>query len=485
MEKSMKKLVLVALAAVAMVGMSASESFAQVFNISWRMEDGSTMLELNAAPKEPTEKAVIITVNTDVGASYNVRHLINITNRDTGATLGENLVVRTKSDRNAVGTIYPQTSNTSASVFDQIYQSNPAGDSYEFSLVYGVVDPKPGIYSGTIMFVLSPEGSAVDQKTVTLNVSINAAGKLPQAMVNLSLEDGGSEMAIRTSPAAVLASQGYSGIKAASDEESQKRVKIAIENGFTSQFYITQTLAKAPVGRDLQELDYKKLYFEVQGVDIGKTMAIMPTPLSMNEQTIYISGESGQADEVFYIAYGVNDLKLKAGLYKGGLIKYKVHYQGEEFDLGDQGNLEFSAEQPTVFTLNVAPDQGKISFDIEPFAQQQESKVAFKVTSNVGSYKVYQRVLQPLANESKENSGVKMPPEYFTLKAKGAEGKEPKGKFGIKDKQQVAEGSTVLYSSDPDGSSAEFTITYTIDCVESVPAGTYRSKVVYDLLQDN
>lgn len=465
MEKKMRNAVVALLALAVAVGAWVNVSFAdETFNVTFAMDDGSRLLELRQ--DGPAEKAVNITITSGLAKQYVVRQAVDV-KKDDGVTLGNNFTVRAFMGTNALGHLYLDSSDRPVSSIADLYISTPAGDPDTFTLIYGIKQPQdldPGIYSGTIKFIMTPTDSTQAPVFVDLNVTVNineepsGSGK---PWIEIKASDGGAN-SISLNPD----KQG----KGAKDFIVNRNRK------FSGPFVIKQVLVKTPQNEAFENLDPRKLEFEVKDAGKDRTTAIMPTPLSENEQVIYTSGPGGEADESFGITYGTGDLSEQGpGTYKSG-IRLRLYYNNKEYDLA---LLDLAVEKESIFALNVKLDQNKIKFDIKPDNQPQDSEVFFTVKSNRGNkFQVSQRVLQPLTNQDPENYGAIMPVEYFTMRAKSD---KVKGKFAVSGGQKVD--STPLYSSDAKGSSADFSIIYTINC-KDVPPGKYTGRIVFDLIEN-
>jgi hypothetical protein len=352
------------------------------------------------------------------------------------------------------------------SSIDRLYTSSAQGASAEFILVYilNLNEEFPqGIYRGRIKFILEPIESGESPHYAFLNVLVEVR------------ESGETKPKIEITPVS-----GLSTIYLNSRKEQKQAfdVEVKINKDFKQKITLYQVLVEQPRSVETGEsLDYGVLSYQVSPTNIGINEASSLTKFSSGRMDLYTSEATGRTARDFIITYSLGDLsKNKAGIYKGR-IYYYLESLGKSELIGELG-LEIENER--IFELVVVPQdqQTAIEFrNLKPQESPQRNEVIIEIKTNLGKpYQVNQNVFSELT--SKEGNII--PFKYFTITL---ESLDTKGNLKILGKQPLRKGDTVLFISDPQGSSDKFKIIYELSTDWDIKAGDYSTRISYSLLE--
>lgn len=465
MEMNMMKRFLAAAAFVLAAVFSVSPVYAAAFDLSYSLVNGGSRLELSP---DNAYKGVQVTATSNAGTRYQIiqRLMQPLQSRDNPSSIIRgNFVVRGLIGSNKFGDFRIPSNDAPVSSSDTVlYYSSAAGNSDNFTLVYGITQTEklePGYYYGRIAYVLMPIKSTASQVVKILDVYVNISADSGQKpTIEVSTVEGGS--VIRLNPAR--------------EGMQSKDVTFKINGKFRKQFNIIQAVPRPLESPEGNRLDYDKVQFVARNVKKGTGMT-MASAISMNMQTVYSSRPNGESDDSFVINYTLGALDgQKAGKFRSG-VQYMLDYNGRQDKL-DTFDLEVENER--VFNLEITPGDQKYSIefpDVKPIDPPKKSEVLIEVTSNIG--KRYQ-VSQEVSSELSSGDGKKIPSKNFTMRAESV---DTKGTFKVTDGQEVKKGGTTLFVSDNKGSSDNFKVVYTLECSNDIIADSYSARVTYTLLE--
>lgn len=435
-----------------------------IFALSYSLTEGGYQLELN--PANPY-KGLNLEVSSNVATRYEViqKILIPLENRDNpGTFIEDNFVVRGIRGINK-GTLHIPPNDIRVRSEEILYTSNTVGDADNFTLVYGLVnieDISPGHYYGKIAFTLQPIGSARSIDIKYLDVYVTK-GEEARAIPRIE----------------IITSTGAKTITLNSQKEGLQTfdVIVKINSSFKNLFSIVQSLVKPLESLEGNRLGERAVNFVVQGAKTG-TAASLVMPLSIQQETLYTSGPSGQADESFIITYSLGDLsKEQAGRYSS-LIQYFLEETGKMRIPLEKLMLEVENERLFELVVNLQDEKGLIEFrNLKPQEGPKKNEVIIEVKTNINQR--YQ-VNQNLYSELTDKEGNIIPKEYFSLRT---ESLDTKGTLKFPDKQPVQKGETVLFISDNNGSPDKFKVIYELTCPADLKAGDYSTRVRYSLAE--
>ncbi len=439
---------------------------AEIFDLSCLLTEGGYRLEFNSAN---LYKGVKVQVNTDVNTRYEViQNIIRpLENREKpGVFLRNNLVVRGVIGTNQYGNLRISTSDIPVRSNESLYVSNTEGGQDSFTLIYGLVNMEnldPGFYSGQISFTLQPIGGSVSTVNRVLDVYVTVSEKT----------DSLPKIEIGTS-------SGTRWVKLNSQKKDMQSFDVLakINGRFNNLFRVIQFLTQPLESKEGNRLDSSAVNFVVKEASKG-TAVDQNTPLSAQQQAIYTSSASGEADSNFVITYSLGDLsQQKAGKYNSR-IQYFLEENGIPVSL-ETLDLEVEIERVFDVALTSENNQSEIKFShVKPGEAIKKSEVIVQINTNLGKqYQLSQNVSSELINKQ----GDKIPIPYFSCRT---ESLATLGSLRFANNQEIKKGDTTLFVSDNKGSPDKFKVIYELSIPknENIQAGDYSTRVTYSLLE--
>jgi len=437
---------------------------ADVFNLTYTLTEGGSVLELN---QPDTFKGVRLQIDSNVSTRYQVvqRVVSPLLSRDNPSqSIKDNFVYRGLRGSNQYGDLRVPVSDSALRNEEIIYVSDASGHADSFTLAYGLVredTAEPGYYSGKIAYTLTPISSVRAPVTLVLDVFVTVSAE----------RKGSPKIEITTS-------LGGTSILLNPGKEDRKTADVAVKiNGnFRKPFSIGQMLARPIESQTGSRLDERKVNFVVRQAKIG-VAENMQNSLGRGMQNIYDSSPSGAADNYFVITYGLGDFSdVVAGRYRTS-IQYWLDEMGKQSNLG---TLELEIESDPVFDIKITPVDQRYAIEFQNVKASEPprvSEVLIEVLSNTGrQYQLNQEVLSELTNKE----GDTVPTRYFTMRT---ESLNTKGKLRMSSFEEVQKGSTVLLISDDRGSADQFKIVYQLESPKDIKAGDYSTKITYSLTE--
>ncbi len=439
---------------------------ADIFDLSYQLTEGGYRLEFNSAN---LYKGVKVEVNTNVNAQYEViqKVLRPLENREKpGVFLTNNFVVRGVIGTNQYGNFRISKSDVPVRNFENLYVSNTAGAQDSFTLIYGINNIEavaPGYYSGQISFTLQPIGTARASFTKNLDVYVSISEPI----------NSSPKIEIKTSTGSKLIP-----LSTKSSNTQSFDVGVNINGKFSNLFEVIHFLQQPLVSREGNQLDSNVVNFMARGATKG-TAVNRNTPLSSQQQAIYTSALSGDADSNFIINYSLGDTsRRKAGQYRSRL-QYFCEENGMPKILE---TLELEVEINRIFevVLTAENNTGVIKFPhVKPGDAARKTDVIVQINSNLGKkYQVNQNVYGELINKE----GRKIPAPYFICRTASY---DTKGRLLFTKAQEIKKGDNALFVSDNAGSSDKFKVIYELALPrnENIEAGDYSTRITYSLLE--
>ncbi|MBI4707122.1 MAG: hypothetical protein HY761_04250, partial [Candidatus Omnitrophica bacterium] len=439
----------------------------QNFGISYTLTEGGTKLELTP---ETNYRGVNVVVNSNAATQYEViqRIVQPIQNRDNpNLTLGENLVVRGLRGTNQFGDFRIPTNDVPVRNEDRLYTSDSAGDSDNFTIVYGIIniDKIPaGYYQGQIAFVLRPINSNLNEQTQYLYVYVEVSQQAETKAATIEISGPLGSRAIELNP------------KKEGMQTADCLVKI---NGtFKENISLSHVLQRPlqsnegnQAGPDIINVEVKA----VKGLGINK-----PLPFAGISQDIYAADPRNQTDQDFVITYSLGDVSnLKAGRYTSRIVYYLAEGNNPPRPVGE---LDLELQIDRVFELVIAPQEQTSAIEFRNLKAGDEPRVSeldLEVKSNLGKpYQVTQNVYSDLTDPQ----GNTIPGKYFAMRTEGsADG--TKGKLKVLEAQEVKKQDTIMFVSDSKGSPDKFKVIYELTIPEDIKAGNYATRITYSLVE--
>lgn len=360
------------------------------------------------------------------------------------------------SGSNASGTLYGNMPEYITMSDQLVYTSSGDGTSDGFILVYQV-DPErlesSGEYVGRMVLTVRPIGGGQTSE-VYVDVFVDAE-------LSFSFEVRGEK-----------AADAIRLLKGTNGDVVQDHIAFAFEGNAGELRVYQEVLDPIALVTDSQDLAKGNVFFRGIGVSDGVQVET-PQRLDFGRQLIYRSWESSDQWELEYALELDTAFPVMAGQYQGRL-RYAVE-RGNQFFKNYDFDIEMTIEP--LFKLELSFDHGGMAFDaLYPGAAPQERKVWVKVRSNINRpFTVTQHVTGPMQNESQQS----MDPGSFLVKTVNQD-KGP-GETALKDFQEVSLDDTCLYTSDAQGSSAEFEVIYRVMPYAEMSSGNYRAEITYTL----
>ncbi|MFH0827043.1 MAG: hypothetical protein V1923_04055 [Candidatus Omnitrophota bacterium] len=405
-----------------------------------------------------TTKEAIVTVTSDIAKQYQViQSLLEPLTSVQGQTLSrENFTVYAVPGSNAAGTLTAQQEMSVSPGRTILYVSNSQGISDTFKLVYILKPPfnvPSGSYRGRISFTLEAINAAEPPVNVILNISAEI-----QAESSFEIKTLTGASSIR--------------LDASRPDGQACDVLFGIKGGRGSQFRILQSLSGFIESMEGNRLSPDAIYFRVS--QAGKGMGPnQNTRLSETQEAVYLSGPTGAEDQ-FLITYSLAPTgNQKAGRYRGQ-IRYMLEGIGQQELIG---KMDLEVDVARIFDLKITPELGgTIEFrDLKPQAAPKQSEVIFEIASNIGRpYQITQFLTTGLVNKE----GNVIPKQFFTLRE---ESLGTRGRLILSSPAEVNIGETILFVSDPAGSSDKFKVIYELKPSFDIMAGDYTTRITYSI----
>ena len=458
--KNLPKISLIFLAIVSILALNGDDAFA-AFSLSVTPFEGGQNIRfgnISAQANGIVNKEVTLRVTSNINKQYRVIQQIldPLSTADGYEVPYTSLRVYAIRGTNKYGTL-SVTNEIPVSLSRSIlYTSNTQGTPDSFQLVYRLLTSNvpAGSYRGRISYTLEPIDSSQNSHTVVLNVFAEVS--VENAII-IQTQDGSKTISL----------------KHADKTKHNFDVSFDIIGGLGQQFKVIQIIPQPLASPEGKELALESVNFTVRGNKRGVATS-QSTALSKREQVIYTSNINGDPDK-FLITYNLGDLSWqRPGRYKTTL-KYILQGTGIlNTGLLDIFNLEVENEK--IFQISAASETGGINFlDLDPKDPPKISEVLIEVKTNLGKpYQVTQNVVSLLSNKA----GDTIADKYFTMTTQSL---DTKGDLKILAKSPVKKGDTLLFTSDKDGSPAQFAIVYELRVPREVKKGNYSTQILYSL----
>jgi hypothetical protein len=256
-------------------------------------------------------------------------------------------------------------------------------------------------------------------------------------------------------------------------ERSADYVSISFSGNGSQEIRIYQEIETFPQNETEKELGRDVLQLDAQGSSEGlRTQGL--SPLGSGRSLIY-SGSKEEDNFIIYFLVNADQVQRQdAGSY-AGRIKYIVETdQGkQEFPIDIQGDI------PPAFTMKVTTPPGGVTFpDVLAGSPPQEKQVVVTVSSNL--HEPYQ-VLQDLQTNMTNQQGKEFDNKYFTLQVVIPPGQN--GRTDFMEFSPMQTGECPVFSSDPTGSGATFTVVYRLQGYDQMSPGSFSAPIRFSLNQ--
>ena len=373
---------------------------------------------------------------------------------ERGEQLGRQLIQTSAMiGSNAAGTLYVEDVERMNFSEQLIYTSNPDGLSDSFTLIYQV-DPKEvdktGNFFGRILYTVRPVGGGASQEVV-LNSFLDA--DQGEAHVEITSDSG----------------TGQLHLSSASKRDQETTIELKY-SGNSGPLKIYQQIEEFPVNEEGRSLDAKMLQFSVAGAEHGNTDYVSPSGFSQRRVLIY-DGEA--PEDTLVVNYAINDDQEQlAGSFKGMM---SLVLEGES--LNEVHPFEMQIDIAPVFELSAEyPPEGVSFKKLVPDSPPQTKEVTVTVHTNLGkAYEIVQNMSGPLTNEEGEMIDF----NFFTINEELLA--DQTGEIQFADFAPLESGDLTIFRSDKEGSPAKFKVIYRLKPYNKMPAGDYRTAVVYSL----
>jgi hypothetical protein len=458
----------------------SSVSYAE-FDMTALSSHGSMDLRFDrVAPNDFKESLeMTFTVTSDIGKQYRVsQEVIKPLATMEGREISENqFKMYPLMNSNSHGILIYRQETPVAQFDDIIYTSNVSGSGDSFTLVYTLEpgdEQVPGLYYGTLAYILAPIDSREAQVVVTVNVFAELASG-HAAVVEVETSSGSSQLVLSTK------SRGRD------DDLFQKdypQIAVKVHGPIGAPYRIYQKLeggiAKSVAG---DELDLSKVLFVIEDGEEGIITKDGSLKNASNKQLLYASDNHGSADE-FVITYKPgDDLRLfKAGVYKSRLSFILEVDTARGMETAPFLSVDFDVDVETLFDMRVYSN-GKEGLSLE------FGEVSYKTGTKVSEVEIYiesnlekpYQVVQKVASSMVNKKGDTIEEGDFTVFVKEFDTREPPS-FYIKAPVAVKEGESVIFASGPSGKSARFKTEYSLTMKRDVRSGDYSASLGYSLL---
>ncbi|OGX15887.1 MAG: hypothetical protein A2166_01965 [Omnitrophica WOR_2 bacterium RBG_13_41_10] len=440
----------------------AINALADTFDLSYDLTEGGYRLELNPAN---LYKGVNITINSTVTTRYQVvqKVITPLENRDNPAVvIRDNFVIRGLRGTNRYGDLRVPSDDAPVRFDDILYISDVQGHADSFTIVYGlnqIENIAAGNYFGRVSFTLIPIDSTRTSVTKILDIYITVS---PKETLGPSIE--------------IIPQSGLNYLKLSSKtkEEATFDVQININRQPDTLFSIVQVINRPLESVDGSQIDYKTVNIATNPAKKGTGLS--PSPLSYQQQAIYTSKPTGEAEASLLVTYSLGDLSgQKAGNYKS-MLQYYIEQADKPFSF--LKSLELEIEIAPIFDIAITPqdEKGTLEFkDLKPQGPPKTNEVLISIKTNIG--KQYQ-VSQNIYSDLTDKEGNTIPNSYFSMRS---ESMDTKGKLQLLVKSEVKKGDTNLFISDEDGSTDSFKVIYELVYPPEIKAGDYSTRITYSL----
>jgi len=419
--------------------------------------------DVRFTPAKPGQQArneeVSVVIANDEGRRYRIiQQQMSPFMNERGQTLapGAVKVFSSSSVGGRLGVVFPTPLMPGHTV---IYDSDNTGTAEEFNLVFAF-EPGPADAAGSYRSELVYQLESVEGGTAPVTVVLQVLAEVrPDFFLDVKNVTGGSTLDLGR-----ITRQRLSGSAA---------LQVQVGAGLGGRYRIYQRLADRISNVYGQSMDENKIVAVAGRADRGQTVA-QEQPLSTSRTLIFESDDAGSAAQ-FTVEYRTVDLGSEiAGQYRSTVEFFVESDSSADFAAPVTVPLELEVE--TLFFLEVEHESaGGLNFGkFKNEGDMQTRRVRIQAHNNTGQrYQVIQRVSRLFTNEA----GKSLPTDNFTAVMTGAQ----TGEMALMSVKPVPAGDTAVYTSDPDGSSDEFFIDYTLTLPKDSSGGEYTSETTYSL----
>ncbi len=451
------------------------------FTLTAMPEDGGFDLRFGRMGPEDFKigKQVAIQVVNDTGDPYRVMHrLIEPLRTQEGVELApDHFCMYPLINSNTRGSLLTFAEAPVSSFDNVVYTSSASGEADTFSIVYTLTPGArqvPGYYRGRIAYVLVPVSSTASQVVVnmTVTVELTAAG-LP--VVEITTQTGGSRLVL-SSP------EGLGAETAGFAAGAQVAVNVRAPLGIRYRLFQTFDSAE-PVDDEGKRFDLSLVHVKVEGARSGVAAAEASLDEARGRQLLYTSDVNGAPADLLVRYVPDDDLWLqKAGDYRGRL-KFFMEAEGTQgVRREDIAALDIVFEIKRLFDIYVTSggkEGVQLEFgDVSHKTGPRSAEVTIRTMTNLGQpYHIVQMAASPMTSEE----GMKVPEEDFTVRAV-PEGPEAAASFFLKDPVPVAQGETIVCTSDTAGRPVEVKLVYELKMKSDSKSGRYATQLGYSMV---
>jgi len=377
---------------------------------------------------------------------------------EKGDTLNlQAISTQTLPNSNSFGTLYLQNSDHLSISNQLLYSSSQSGQSDMFVIGYSLnqnlVDTG-GSFRGRLVFTVRGIGnSSSDQVTIDvfLNVSSSLKVSVKGAHNPIRIRIKGSDTSEKTADFVTLSFSGNSG----------------------QEVRIYQEIETMPQNETDQELGTETLQLDAQGQTEGlRAQGLGPFKAG---KTLIYSSNKNEDNFIIYFLVDAAQVQQQGACSYVGKIKYIVETdQGrQEFPIGIQCDIS------PVFSVSITPPPGGVNFThVLPSSAPQDKEVMVTVLSNL--HKPYQ-VIQELKSNMVNQQGKEINSKYFTVQVEIPPGQ--KGQTNLTEFSPVQIGEYPVFSSDAQGTGANFTVVYRLQGYAQMSAGDFSAPIMFSLNQ--
>lgn len=440
---------------------SSSLSFAAV-SLSLNPVDGSNTLRFREADGFNDRKEIRIRVNSTGEQRYQVfQRLVEPMVNEKGEAMDlRALQTSAIGNSNGSGTLYLQNIDHLGMGEQLIYTSGQTGVTDSFVVAYGI-DPAvfngSGNYSGRLSFMVRAMGeSSQDESFVSLFVESRSSN------LKTVVSGGHSKDRVRVKDSDV-------------DPARADFVTIALRGRSGGNVRVSQEVAVPPRNQAGDEIGLDVLQFSVGGSSADGVRLQDAVPLSRSGALLY-SGRGQENDiEVRFVVDPAKAALQNAGVYTGKL-QYVVETDSGREDFA----IDLDVEIQPVFTVDVTlPPEGVSFLNVQANAPAVDREVEVSVRSNL--HRPYQ-VLQDLQAAMTNERGEEIKKEYFMVKVELPA--EVKGHTKFTELVPMQTGEYPVFSSDSQGSPAQFKVIYRLQGYPQMSGGNYAAPIRFSLNQN-
>ena len=340
----------------------------------------------------------------------------------------------------------------------EVFTSNANGQAETLRLLYGMIAgtlPQAGTYQGAITYTLRAiDGSSLKTVTVPIRLLVNPA-------VSLTVADDSTDR-VR-----------FEGMEPG-QVSIQKSVSLRITQNTLEPLQLIQNIKEPLANEQGEALPFSALTVGVSS-DHGVTQEIAIAP-----RVTLLADQSGSAiTHRVELTYGVVvPPDQRAGVYRGTLL---LALEGAAvIDNSEAVTMQVPIELEVLPILSLAltselGDRLDLMFsNLRGGETSPPQTIQFQVASNTGkSYGVFQELSRVLVSDE----GHQLPEESFFWTGGGQV--KGGGALQVLQERAVPLGKNLIYRSDPVGTPARFSVSYTVRIPQYTPAGTYKTTLLF------